>query len=130
MGYLVQIITCSLIFVFSEELTKVFSVNPSVVKSGSSYLKIIGISLLFYPLSATFNAVHRGSGYNVPPLITSIIANWLIKLPLSYFLAKHLFLDVVGVWSGIGFSLLIESLFLFVFYKRGGWIKYKIPSYV
>ncbi|MBN2362912.1 MATE family efflux transporter [candidate division WOR-3 bacterium] len=127
MGYSVQIFTCAFMFLFSDKIIAFFNTNPDVLLSGSSYLKVIGISLVFYPLSATFSAVHRGSGYNIPPLIASVVSNWIIKLPLSYALAKYLGLDYTGVWIGIGFSLLIESTILAFYYKKGDWSRHSVP---
>ncbi len=127
MGYAVQIFTCAILFFFADKIIFFFNSNPDVVKSGSSYLKVIGISLIFYPLSATFGAVHRGSGYNIPPLIASLVSNWAIKIPLSYFLANYLNLDYTGIWIGIGLSLIFESAILIFYYKKGKWIEYLVP---
>ena len=40
------------------------------------------------------DAVFKGSGYTVPPMVSALVANWVIKLPVAYIPVSYTHLDV------------------------------------
>jgi len=54
-------------------------------------------------------------------MIVAFLANWPVKLPLSYALALPLGYGVNGVWIGMFVSLVFEAVLLVAFYRRGNW---------
>ncbi len=54
-------------------------------------------------------------------MITAFLANWPIKLPLSYALALPLSYGIDGVWIGMFVSIAFEALVMFAWYRRGTW---------
>jgi len=45
-------------------------------------------------------------------MVSALVANWLIKMPLAYLLALPLNLGTDGVWWSISISVLAELLIL------------------
>ncbi|MGB4183651.1 MAG: hypothetical protein WBK41_09650, partial [Dethiobacteria bacterium] len=72
------------------------------------------------------DAVFKGSGYTVPPMVSALVANWLIKMPLAYLLALPLNLGTDGVWWSISISVLAELLILLAWYRRSDWSRREI----
>ena len=93
----------------------------SVIEIGASYLKIIMFGILFVVPSNVYSSVFYGAGDTRPPMIISLIANWLIKLPLAIIGAYILRLHIEIIWWAIVASILFEAIFLFIWYKRGHW---------
>ena len=91
-----------------------FSKDIEVISIASSLLVIAG----FFQLSDGIQVVGLGAlrglkDVKIPTLIT-LVAYWVIGLPLSYFFAFKLFWGVQGVWYGLlaGLSAAAISLFL------------------
>ncbi len=125
-GFIIQLFITIIIFYFADWIVYIFNSTPSVVGQGEMYLKIIFVSFLFYPLTSSFSAAHRGSGDTKPLMVSALVANWLVKIPFSLIFSIKLGMDSRGVWLAIGLSVIIESIIITFFFFRGGWKKYSI----
>ena len=76
----------------------------------------------FFQLSDGIQVVALGalrgiSDVNIPTLIT-LIAYWVIALPMSYVLAFPMKMDVTGVWIGLSVGLAVSALLLTIRFYR------------
>lgn len=112
---------CVLYYALSTEIILAFDHEPAVVAAGAPFLKLMALSFLFsapmFPLVSAMN----GAGDTQPPMIAAFLANWPIKLPLSYALALPLGYGIDGVWIGMFISIVFEALVMFAWYQRGTW---------
>ena len=68
----------------------------------------------------------RGAGDTLPGLYYTLIAQWLIRLPVAYLLAFTLGYDIIGIWAALViFSALQGALTVWKFGK-GEWKQRKI----
>ena len=68
----------------------------------------------------------RGAGDTRPALYYTLIAQWLIRLPVGYALAFYLGWDINGLWAAlVVFSALQGWLTVWKF-KKGEWKERKI----
>jgi putative MATE family efflux protein len=115
------LIFCVVYYAFSSQIILAFDSEPAVVAAGQPFLKLMALSFLFsapmFPLVSAMN----GAGDTQPPMITAFLANWPIKLPLSYVLALPLAYGIDGVWIGMFVSIVFEAIVIFVWYRRGAW---------
>jgi Na+-driven multidrug efflux pump len=113
----------SLTVIFAEPLMRLFTNKDDfeVVAIGVKYLRIVSPFYLVFSLMFIFNGVLRGAGDTVFPMFITIMALWIIRLPISYLLSLRL--DAIGIWWGIpiawGFGLIAS----FFYYKTGRWKK-------
>ena len=54
-------------------------------------------------------------------MLIAIQANWLIKLPLAWFLGIPLGMGIEGIWYAMVFSILYEDIAIFIAYRTGKW---------
>lgn len=112
---------CGAYYFLSRAIILAFDHEPAVVAAGEPFLKLIALSFLFsapmFPLVSAMN----GAGDTKPPMIVAFLANWPVKLPLSYILAVPLGYGVDGVWVGMFASIVFEAVLMFVWYQRGSW---------
>ncbi len=112
---------CIVYYAFSTQIILAFDREPAVVAAGAPFLKLMALSFLFsapmFPLVSAMN----GAGDTQPPMIAAFLANWPIKLPLSYVLALPLGYGINGVWIGMFVSIVFEALVMFAWYQRGTW---------
>ena len=118
---LLGVIFCVVYYAWSSQIILAFDSEPAVVAAGQPFLKLMALSFLFsapmFPLVSAMN----GAGDTKPPMITAFLANWPVKLPLSYVLALPLGYGIDGVWIGMFVSIVFEAIVVFVWYRRGTW---------
>jgi Na+-driven multidrug efflux pump len=59
-------------------------------------------------------------------MLVNLIGVWLVRIPLSYFLAFPMGMGLVGVWLTIIIDWIIRSTLLYMFWLRGKWVKIKL----
>jgi len=110
-------LSCLLFINFSLELVNLYITEGEAVEIAASLLVIAG----FFQLSDGLQCVALGAlrgleDVNIPTLFT-LIAYWVVGLPLGYVLGFHTSLGVQGVWIGLSAGLTISAILLtFRFY--------------
>lgn len=107
--------------IFPSGLMKLFINDPLVVKHGVEYLRIVYLGVIFVAPTTIYGGVFQGAGDTFPPMIASMVANVVLKLPLAYLLAKVFNLGTIGVWISISLSVVIEALILFIYFRMNKW---------
>lgn len=108
-------------FIFPDLIIRIFSSNPQVIQDGVEYLRIVYIGVIFVIFPTIYGGVFQGAGDTFPPMISSIIANVLLKLPIAYILASYFGLGIDGVWTAIALSVVIEAVIIIVYFRTGRW---------
>lgn len=90
-----------------------FSKSENVISIASALFVIAAIFQLSDGLQAVALGVLRGvQDVRIPTAIT-LIAYWIIALPLSYWFAFNQNLGIYGVWYGLSIGLTIAAILLF-----------------
>ena len=71
-----------------ETLTAFFSKDPAVISMAAEYLKGYSIDCVIVSFVFCINSYFSGQGNSLFPMIHSLIATFLFRIPLSYWLAK------------------------------------------
>jgi multidrug resistance protein, MATE family len=107
---------CCLLFLTSNNflVTLYLENNPPVMQIAAGLVIIAG----FFQLSDGVQVVALGAlrglnDINVPTLIT-LVAYWVLALPLSYVLGFTFKMDVTGVWIALSAGLTFSAVFLTV----------------
>ena len=108
-------------FVFPYYLMRFFVVDIEVIKVGVDYLRICYAGVIFVVFPNVMGGAFIGAGDTFPPMLASVVGNWLVKLPLAYALSTLLGLGTSGVWIAISFSVVVEALVVLVWYRGGKW---------
>ena len=56
-----------------------------------------------------------------PPMISSLVANVIFKLPIAYLLAKTFKMGTNGVWTAVAISVIIEAAIITVYFRKKRW---------
>jgi putative MATE family efflux protein len=107
--------------IFPELIMKFFINDPLVITTGAQYLRIVYIGLVFIVPTIIYGGVFQGAGDTFPPMISSIIANVVLKLPIAYILAKTFKMGANGVWIAVSISVVIEAAIILVYFKTNRW---------
>ena len=106
--------TMALSFILLQNyLPTLFSKEHNVIAISSSLLVIAA----FFQLSDGIQVVGLGALRGVKdvkiPTIITLVAYWMIGLPMSYILGFKLHLGVEGIWYGLSLGLTISAILLF-----------------
>ena len=84
--------------------------QDAVIREGARFIELFAVGM---PLLGAFfaaEAIYRGAGYNVPPMILGGVRLWGLRLPLAYLFAFTLQMQADGVWLGMSLSNVISGL--------------------
>lgn len=120
-------VICTIVFTifalaFPEKVIKIFDKDSNVVRLGSDYLRIVGISYIFTAITLAFSSGLRCIGKTLLPMLVSISA-LLINASLNYILIfGHFGAPEMGV-SGAALATLIarvvETVILIIYIYMG-----------
>jgi putative MATE family efflux protein len=136
-GYISTMIFTSLIavsvtivmFFFGKSLMGIFTNDQEVIEIGYSYLVIVSSFYVFFAIMFTNNGVLRGAGDTVIPMFITLIALWLLRIPLSYTLSRPWTnLGSDGIWWGIPIAWGFGAIASYVYYRSGRWKTKKVTS--
>ena len=113
------LLTFAAVYLFGNEMMRIFTKDIDVVANGKEYLLIIGGFFIVHGALNVYNGALRGAGDTLFPMITSLVCLWLIRIPLAYYLSSWLGRN--GIWWAIGISITIGLIVTFVYYKMGFW---------
>ena len=113
------LLTFAAVYLFGDEMMRVFTKDADVVAIGKEYLLIIGGFFIVHGALNVYNGALRGAGDTLFPMLTSLVCLWLIRIPLAYYLSS--WLRRSGIWWAIGISITIGLIVTFVYYKMGFW---------
>ncbi len=118
-GLVLALFISVLMVVFRFELIGFFNQDPDVVQTGADYLLIVGFFYVVYSLMFVYMSVLRGAGDAITPMFITLIALWLGRIPLSWWLSRHAGTD--GIWWGIPIAWAIGMTLSIAAYYRGRW---------
>lgn len=95
-----------------EEIARAFVSDPAVVSAAAAIFVAVGLMQVFDGLQSVSLGALRGLLDNRWPTIVSLVAYWLIALPLSAIYGFTLDLGAPGVWAGFGFGLAVAAALL------------------
>ena len=108
-----------LLYPTSAFMMRMFSQNPEVIDAGVAYLHGVLPFYFLLALSFMFNSVLRGAGEMMVPMISSLAALWLARVPAAYLLAHFFGPMNIHFCYAIGWALgvIISGLY----YATGKW---------
>jgi putative MATE family efflux protein len=120
------VVFCILYYAFAQDIILAFDREPAVVAAGGPFLQLMALGFLVSAPMFALTSAMNGAGDTKPPMVAAFLANWPIKLPLSYALALPFGYGINGVWIGMLVSIVFEAIVIFVWYQRGTWKTKKV----
>ncbi|QEK01446.1 MATE family efflux transporter [Treponema phagedenis] len=114
-------ISVLIILTFASFFLRIFGVNDEALKIGLSYLKIVAPGYILQSTMFIVGGVIRGAGDTLFAMISTLLAMWLVRVPLAYALSPHLSYN--GVWLAIVIGFAIGCAANILYYFFGPWRK-------
>ena len=123
---LFQIFISGMLILFSQFFSSIFSTTPETIKETSIILTILSIGTIADVYIAVYGGALKGAGDTARAMASSIFANWIFKLPASFFIYYFLNGEAAIIYWIIAISIPAEGLFNLFWYKKGAWESKKI----
>lgn len=114
-----SLLTTLTVVVFGWHLIAMFNPDPAVVAVGSRYLLIAGGFYIVFSSMFVVNGALRGAGDTMIPMLVTVLALWVIRVPVSTFLSGRIGLD--GIWWGAPVAWCAGLAFSAGYFATGRW---------
>lgn len=123
----ISVIVSASMILFGKQMLTLFSSDPEVLNIGYNYLIIVSSFYFLFSIMFTINGALRGAGDTLIPMFITLIALWLLRIPLSYYLSRpELNLGSDGIWWGIPIAWLFGAVASYLYFRTGKWKTKKI----
>jgi Na+-driven multidrug efflux pump len=106
-----------LVFIFCEQLMRIFSADPAVIASGVSALRALSFALPFWAIWFVSSGSFRGSGDTRTPLIVGASTMWLSVL-LAFIGVRWFGAGLGWVWLAFVLTSAPASLLMWWIFRR------------
>ena len=120
-GAAFSVATSILVALLGGPLVSIFSADPAVIEVGRRYLLIVGSFYILFSTMFINNGLLRGAGDAFIPMISTILALWVVRVPSAMLFAGPLGLGTDGIWWSIPAGWLVGAAFTTLYYRGGRW---------
>lgn len=123
-------IACSLVigiafWVYSqispESITSLFSNDKEVIYTAAIYLKSYSLDCILVCFIFCMNSFFSGCGHPIFPMVHSLIATFLIRIPVSFFLSRIEGITLYKIGFGAPLATFISLIMCIIYMKYGSW---------
>jgi putative MATE family efflux protein len=107
------------VVLFGRPLVALFNTDPNVVAIGARYLLIVGGFYIVFSSMFVLTGVFRGAGDTMIPMFITLLSLWLIRIPVSAWLAGRIGVD--GIWWGVPIAWGAGLALSAGYYATGRW---------
>jgi putative MATE family efflux protein len=118
-----MIVVSLVMLVFPEQLMRLITHEPEVVRIGSQCLRILSIGYPFFAWGMVMVQAFNGAGDTVTPTWLNLIAFWMLEIPLAYALALQVGWGPAGVFWAIVLAESTLTVMSLIVFRRGRWKK-------
>lgn len=100
--------------------------KPEVSAILQEYMYLIFATEVFFAYALGTSGAMQGAGDTVRPFFNTVISLWIIRLPLTYFLAITMKMGALGCWIGMSSTQILQGTISMLQFKSGAWRNTKI----
>jgi len=120
-GGVISIIVGAAVIAFGKNLMGMFTRDTEVMAIGANYLRIVGLTYVLFSTMFINNGVMRGAGDAFIPMINTVLALWVVRIPCALLFSGPLGMGVDGLWWSVPAGWLMGVSFSTWYYLGGRW---------
>ena len=109
------------VVLFGRQLMGIFTVDPAVIAIGAEYLLIVGLFYTIFGIMFINNGVMRGAGDVFIPMISTLLALWVVRVPAALVFTRIFHMGTNGIWWSIPAGWSVGFVFTSLYYRSGRW---------
>ncbi|TKY62812.1 TRANSPARENT TESTA protein 12 [Spatholobus suberectus] len=106
---------------FRERLAYVFTSNKDVAIAVGDLSPLLAVSLLLNSVQPVLSGVAVGAGWQSIVTYVNIGCYYIIGIPVGVLLGNYMHLQVKGIWIGMMFGTLIQTIVLAIITYKTNW---------
>jgi putative MATE family efflux protein len=121
MSVFISFFISGIMYFFGENLMSLFTSDPDVIRHGVDYLVISSSFYFVFSGLFSYNAVMRGAGDVIIPMLITLVSLWLVRIPFAWF-----FSDIMAekaVWWSAPAGWITGVILSGGYYYYGRWKK-------
>ena len=125
-GVAMMVVMATSMFLAAEFLANWMSKDPSTIMYTTQYLRINAMTEPFLAVGMVLTGALQGAGDAKTPMWITLFTNWIIRLPLAWFLAITLNWGPQGVWTAMATSICLSASMTTWRFHSKAWLKTKV----
>ncbi|NLT50711.1 MAG: MATE family efflux transporter [Ignavibacteria bacterium] len=97
--------------------------DAEIIETALPAIRIAGFGQIFYAVGVVLANGLQAAGKSLYVMLSEIIINWFLFIPLAYLLGVYLNFGLTGAWSALPLYVVLYSLSIFIKFKFGKWGK-------
>jgi len=116
-----------LVFIaFAPWIIGLFTQDPAVTLVAVNALRIFSCGNIAYAYGMVLLQAFNGAGDTLTPTYINLFGFWILEIPLAWWLAKHTWMQVNGVFVSIVVAESVIVLVSLALFRQGRWAKQRI----
>lgn len=120
-GAAISAVVGAAVLLFGKPLMSLFTRDVEVMATGAQYLAIVGATYILFSTMFINNGVMRGAGDAFIPMINTILALWVIRIPCALLFSGPLGMGATGIWLSVPAGWAMGAVFSTWYYLGGRW---------
>lgn len=120
LGVIVMSIAAIIMYIAADLMISIMIPDYEIQKLGASILRVVAWAEPLFAASIVISGTLRGSGDTLVPSCLNFCSMWLVRIPLSFWLAS--ILGLYGVWVAMSIELSVRGIVLLVRLKNRKWL--------
>ena len=110
----------------ARPLVAIFTQDPEVIAIGAKALRLISYGYIFYAWGMVMVQAFNGAGDTYTPTMITIVSEWVLQIPVAWFLAFNLKLGPAGVFLAIMIAASAYAVAAVFLFRTGKWKKLQV----
>lgn len=111
--------------VFPRIILNLLTTDTKVIETAVPALRIAGFAQIFYATGIVLANGLQAAGKTLFVMLSEVLTNWVLFIPLAYFFGVYLRFGLMGAWSALPFYVLTYSAIIYFSFRAGKWTKFK-----
>ncbi|KAF5731745.1 putative multidrug resistance pump [Tripterygium wilfordii] len=120
---LIGIFCATLILATKDHFAAIFTESVELQKAVSKLAFLLGITMLLNSVQPVISGVAVGGGWQALVAYINLFCYYIVGLPLGFILGYKTSLKVEGIWIGMIFGTLLQTIILLVIIYKTNWNK-------
>ncbi len=125
-GVISMFILAAGMYLLADPIAHSMSQDAKTISFAADYMRINAMGEPFLAVAMVLMGAMQGAGDTKIPMWISLFCNWVVRLPLAWWLALNCKLETNGVWYAMISSVLACAILCTVRYQSKQWLKVKI----
>lgn len=110
-----------LYLIFANVIASWFIESDAVITVISTGLRVIVLGYVFFAVGMVMIQAFNGAGDTKTPMFINIVVFLLLEIPLAFFLAIFMEMEMLGIFITIAFCHSLHALVAIFWFKKGKW---------